>query len=262
MKKQFAQLIIIFLVALLAYACNGTKLAVNNADSVIEYQVKKRLPLYSNQKVDLSKDVAKFLNDHKPLARDLFPLIDSVIDVKPEQLPKKYQELQAVYDQVALNFSGVIAKYMAQLDPKQQTEFFDTLNRENKNLAKRDADDRRDKVHERFETFFDRVSSKQKKLLAKYDPYLEKRSAEHLKDRKDLHAEFKKIFAKESSKESKQEEFLEAFKKYQAKRYDHKSNNEFLLELLPTIEKDQKDHFRKKIEELKEVIKLFIEADY
>jgi hypothetical protein len=68
----------LIIMMLLTVSCIAKKIAVQHTDTLLEHQITKRLPLYSDQKKKLSEDVDKFLNDHKPVVRDMLPLLEKI----------------------------------------------------------------------------------------------------------------------------------------------------------------------------------------
>src|SRR4051794_27692335 len=72
---------VLYLIMLLSYGCGAKKMAVENADTLINHQVNKHLPLYSEQRDQLKRDIDKLLDKEKPVAMDILPVIDQ-IDLK------------------------------------------------------------------------------------------------------------------------------------------------------------------------------------
>lgn len=265
MKKQNNQILqwvlnIIFILAI--GGCAAKKLVVNNADTLLQHQITKRLPLYTDQKSELSDDISKFLNKHKPIAQEALPVIDAIELKEPEKVEEHYQELAQFYDKVSLNFSELLSKHMSELDPKQQKEFFETLDQENRDLKRKDSSDRMEKVQDRFETFFGSITEEQRQALTELKSYFEERNQERIKRREELHKKFKEIYAQDISQETRKDLFIEAFKEYQAKSVNHKKNIQMIKELLPSISKKQREFFKKRTEEVKEILKYFLDASY
>jgi hypothetical protein len=265
MTKQYNQIlmwIVNILFILAVGGCAAKKLVVNNADTLLQHQITKRLPLYTAQRSELTDDISKFLNKHKPLAQKALPVIDAVDLKEPQKVEEHYQELSHFYDKVSLNFSELLSKHMGQLDPKQQKDFFKTLDQENRDLKRKDPSDRMEKVQDRFETFFGSITENQRQALTELKTYFEERNKERIKRREELHGKFKEIFARDISAESRKNLFMDAFKEYQAKSVDHKKNIQMIKELLPSISKKQREFFKKRTEEVKEILKYFLDASY
>jgi hypothetical protein len=265
MTKQYDQILLWILnivCALSVSGCAAKKLVINNADTLLQHQITKRLPLYTDQRSELSKDISKFLNDHKSVAQKVLPFIDAVDLKEPQKVGEHYQELSKFYDKVSLNFSELLSKHMSGLDSKQQKDFFKTLDQENRDLKRKDDSDRTEKIQERFETFFGSINENQRQTLTDLKNYFEERNKQRIKRREELHGEFREIFARDASAETRQDLFMEAFKEYQTKSVDHKKNVEVIKTLLPSVSSQQREFFKKKTEEVKEILKYFLDASY
>lgn len=255
------KLTIFFLCAFL-YGCAAKKLVVDNADSLISYQVTKRLPLYSAQKDKLEKDIESFLAKSKPIASEVLPVIDELNLNSVDKLPQQYNKFESFYLKLAQDFAGLMSRHLAILDKKQQKEFFETLDDENRNLLKKEKEDRIDDVEERFENFLGSVNGPQKQLIRDYADYFHLRAKERLDRRISLHKEFREIFKTDASSESKEKSFQDAFASYQNDSLKNNRNLEILKKIVPTLTKDQKEHFREEAEEVKDVLKYFLTVDY
>lgn len=251
----------LFLAIFVGYGCAAKKLAVKNADIVLEQQIQKRLPLYMAQREVLSKDIDSFLNEQKSFAKEAIPIITSMeLDVK--KVDEQYGQLAQLYQRLALNFSRLMSKHMAVLDEKQQKEFIENLQDENRRLEKSDLDERLEKIYDRFELLFDTISDKQKEMLKKHKLHIEERHKLRLKRRKDLHQKFAEIYGMDLSQEAKAASFYEAFVKYQKDYPEDLKNIEIIKEIIPTLTVEQKNAFEEKTEELKELLNLYLESNF
>lgn len=251
-----------FLIAMLGYGCAAKKMAVSNADTLISYQVTKRIPLYTAQKDELGADIDQFLNKSKPMAKEIVPVIDGITLETPEKVDEQYRKLETYYRRIASNFSKIMSKYMAKLDYKQQKEFFDTVELENKGITKKDKQERIEDVADRMETFLGTVTKAQKDIIESYGDYFMDQTTKRVERRKTLQNRFRNIFAQDASPEAKQELFQEAFLKYQDEGLTSNKNQEILKELIPTITKPQRDHFKREAQEIKDIIAYFIQTNY
>jgi hypothetical protein len=251
----------LFLVAALTSGCAGKKLVAKNADLLIELQIEKRLPLYSSQKDRLAKDVKEFLNNQKPLTKKSLPLI-SKIELNPEKVDEQYDTLNGLYQKLALQFSKLMGKYMAMLDSKQQKEFKENLEVENRALKRMDSDDQLEKTQDRIESLLGTITDKQIKLIKEQKSYFEARHKVRLSRRESLHEEFAKIYKMDLSDESRAVSFYDAFAKYQSSYPENPKNKELIKKLLFTLNADQKAVFTNKIKELKEILNYYLETSY
>ncbi len=260
--RSFDGMVTCLIFLILCYSCAAKKLVVNNADTLLEHQITKRLPLYSKQKKALSEDVTQFLKEQKPRAREVLPVIDKINIDNSDEIGDHYRALAKNYDQIALDFSRVLSKHMAKLDSKQQKDFFNTLAQENRELKKKDPEERTEKIQERFENFFGSINEKQKQKLTDLHEHFEARNKERILRRIELHAEFERIFKNDLSPESRQDLFVKSYADYQKRSVDHKKNIELIKAILPTVSEKQKEFFKSRTREVKEILKYFLEASY
>ena len=254
--------IFILLLFLLLQACTARKLLVENADTLLGHQITKRLPLYSKQKENLNKDIDQFLNKSKPVAQEVLPIIDEIDLQSPEKMEGQYNKLESFYIGLTENFTALLSRYMALLDKKQQKEFFETLDDENRELLKMEKEKRLDKIEDRFELFFGSMKNPQKQLLREYSDYFHTRAKERLERRVKLHQELRTIYDQDLSLEARARAIAEAFAIYQKDALQGNKNLEMLKKLLPTISDSQREHFRNRVKEVKEMLTYFINIEY
>jgi hypothetical protein len=247
---------------LLLPGCAARKMAVSNADHLVTYQITRRVPLYSEQKDLLSRDVEKFLNSTKPMAQEILPLIDEVTLENPAQVEAQYQKFQAFYQDLAQKFSGVMAKHMAKLDEKQQKDFFKNLDDENRDLLKKEKEKKIDQIEERLEMILGTVNAQQKQIIRDYNDYYRARAKDRLDRRLRLHQSFRSIYQQDISPDSREELIQESFVKYQEETLVGNKHIEILKKFLPTISKKQKEYFQNQIKEVSSLLKYFISTDY
>lgn len=251
------KLSLLFLIALLSYSCAGKKLAVENADTLISYQVNKRLSLYSAQKDELSKDIDKFLNETKPKAQDILPIIDDLNLKDPSKLDANYAKVEGFYIVLARDFSSMISKYLAKLDTKQQKDLFETLDDENREILKKEKEARIDSIEDRFETFLGSINSKQKQLVREYSDYFQERAKARLDRRVKLHEKLKGIYNQDVSESSRRIQIQDAMVEYQDAARVGNKNLEMLKKIIPTLTEPQRQHFRKEAQEVKDILRYF-----
>lgn len=256
------KLVFILLLALMVSSCAGKKMAVENADTLISYQVNKRLPLYSAQKEELSKDIDKFLNETKPKAQDILPVIDALNLKDPSKLETQYTKVENFYTGLSKDFSGLMSKYLAKLDNKQQKDLFETLDDENREILKKEKEDRIDSIEDRFEAFLGSVNSKQKQLVREYAEYFHSRAKMRLDKRVKLHGELKGIYNQDVSENSRYNQIQEKMAEYQGETLKGNKNLEILKKIIPTLSSEQREHFRKEAQEVKDVLRYFNSVDY
>ncbi len=252
----------LFLIAVLTYSCAAKKMAVENADTLITYQVTKRLPLYSAQKEQLTKDIDKFLNETKPKAQDMLPVIDDIDLKDPAKLDPQYAKFESFYKVLSKDFSALMSKYLAKLDGKQQKDLFETLDDENRELLKREKEERIDGIEDRFETFLGSINSKQKQLVREYADYFHARSKLRLDRRVKLHKELKSIYNQDVSENSRMIQIQESMLEFQNAGLADNKNLEILKKIVPTLTEEQREYFRKEAQEIKDVLRYFNSISY
>jgi hypothetical protein len=242
--------------------CGMKKLAVENADGLIYYQVGKRLPLYSEQKDDLGKDIDQFLNAKKNTANDVIAVINE-LDIKSEdKVEKHYKKLEAVYIETIRDFSNLLAKYIARLDKKQQKEFFEYLDDENREIVKRKKAQTIDKIEERAKMLLGSVNDKQKQLIREYEGYFHQRNKERVDRRIKFHTKLRSLFKEDLSVDSRTAGMQDAFRSYQAEALEGNKGLEILKKAVPTFTDEQKEHFRNHAQDMKEMLKYYLTVDY
>lgn len=252
---------LLFVFAVLLTACGAKEMVVKNADNVISYQITKRVPLYSDQKDVLKKDIDVFLKKTKPKAQDILPVLDD-INLSGANIDKNYGKLETFYLDLSDTFSDMLSKHMAKLDPKQQKTLFENLDEENGEMKRRKADKNLAKIEERVETILGTITKKQKELLGSYSDYFQARHQSRLDRRLQLHQTLKDIYKNEMSQDSRQKAIHEAFKRYQTQTLEGNKNIEILKKFEPTLNDSQKERLRRHIQEIKELVKYFLTVDY
>ena len=260
-KESTMRIAPFLLITCLGYGCAAKKMTAQHADVLLEHQIEKRLPLYSAQKEQLSKDVNKFLNAQKSFVKEAIPIITS-IELDPKKVDDQYKKINALYNKLVTNFSAIISKYMTPLDEKQQKDFQKILEAENQALKSSKSNDRMEKLNERFEIMFGSISSKQRKLLKEHGPYLEERHKVRMDRREQLQDRFKDIFKMDLSKDAKQNYFNKAFTDYQENYPETSKNIEIIKDIIPTLSIEQKEVFEDKINDLKDILNYYLESTY
>lgn len=251
----------LLIISMIGYGCAAKKMAAENVDIILENQIEKRLPLYSAQKDLLSKDVNQFLNDQKGFAKEALPAISKIeLDVK--KVDEQYDYLNSLYKKLAQNFSKLMSKYMSKLDEFQQKGFKEKLEVENRLLTRTSPVDRMEKIEDQFETLFGTISDAQKKILEDHTKHFNERHKIRLSMREKLHNQFINVYAMDLSQDAKAKYFQEAFSEFQ-NTYPHSDKNkEIIKQLIPTLSKDQKEIFENKVNDLKDILNYYLEANF
>jgi FtsZ-binding cell division protein ZapB len=155
-----------------------------------------------------------------------------------------------------------MGSYMAMLDKKQQSEFKENLKEENQTLKNQSSEERQEKIQERFKSLFGKISHEQVEILNAQKDYFEQRHKVRLNRRKKLHAKFWEIYKMDVSESSKAHEFYEAFEEYQVNYPENEKNKEILKKTASSLSDEQKEVFKRKMNELKEILSYYLETVY
>lgn len=253
---------VMFLIMLLQFGCTAKKMAVENADTLLRYQINKRLPLYSAQKDQMNRDVEIFLNKEKPVAQEILPVIDAIDFKSPEKIEEQYKKLEAFFLRISKDFTVYVSKYLAKLDSKQQKDLFNTLDDENREILKKEKEARIDGLEDKFKMFMGSINGPQKQIIREHVDYFQDRAKLRLNRRITLHQKFRSIFQQDASEATKANLFQEAFDEYQKKSVEGNKNLELLKKVLPTITPDQREYFRKEAAEIKDLIRYYNSIEY
>lgn len=258
---RILQLVLCFCLTFLT-SCAAQKVAVKYADSYVERQIEKRLPLYDAQEEILSKDIDKFLNEHKDRVRAIVPLLDKVSLDDPSSLDEQYPKFTAAYFEIAQDFSKILAKHMSVFDEKQTKEFLEKMREENNEVFLKDKKQRKTKVEERVKSLLGSLTNEQKKILKDNAKTFDEQVVVRSERRSKLHGEFKNILEQEISAGSKEKLIFDAFVAYQKEALSSTKNLEIAKAFIPTLEPEQKQSLRTRMVELQEVLSYFIETVY
>jgi len=256
------KMLLLIMVILSGFGCAAKKMAIDNADTLITYQVAKDLPLSSSQKNALGKRVEAFLNDSKPLANKILETLIKLEPGNPETYAPAYQELEKEYLVLAQDFSKVLSHSMAAFDKNQQEEYFEIQKKKTSKIKQKNAKERITKSKERLEHFIGKINEEQKNLIVTYNEYFEDRAQKRIVRRGELQDKFKEIFAQDVTQAEKEKLIQEAFVTYQKESMVGNKNLEMLKLLQPTLSEEQIKHLNGKKEEIIDLLKYFIKKEY
>lgn len=254
--------IILSLCLVLLASCAAQKVAVKYADTYIERQVEKRLPLTSSQEKVLSKDIDKFLNEHKDNVKKIVPLLNEIDFDDPSSLDGQYPKFITAYEEIARDFSKVLAKHMSVFDEAQVSEFLKKMREENNEIFLRDKKQRKEKIEERVEKILGSLTKEQKQILKDNGKHFDAQIVARSERRSRLHTKFKKIMEQDISSETKESMIYEAFVANQKAALSDTRNLEIAKEFVPTLKPEQKKNLRTRLAELEGIINYFVETVY
>lgn len=254
--------IILSLCLVLLASCGAKKVAVKYADTYIEHQIGKRLPLNDAQEEALSKDVDRFLNEHKDRARSLIPMLEKIDFERSSSLDEQYPKIAEEYSEIAKNFSIILARHMATFDKKQTKSFLSKMLEENQEIFQRDKKDREEKVESRVRSLLGTLTPEQIKILKDSGSIFDEQIVLRSERRSRLHTDFKTILEQDIARESKEKQILDAFVAYQKEALANTRNLEIAKKLIPSLSKIQRTNLKSKIGEIQEILNYFIENVY
>ncbi len=251
------------LLLLITASCGGAKkIVVKYADTYIERQVGKRLPLYDNQEEIFAKDVDKFLNENKDRVRNFIPHLEIINFDSTASLDEQYPKLTSAYLEIAEDFSRILARHMSAFDKTQVKGFLKKIREENNVLFKRDRKERRDRIESRIKSLLGSLTDKQKEILKNHQDVFDDQVVKRSERRSDLHKKFKMILEEDTSRETKENLLFESFVEYQRKSLAESKNLMIAKEFVPTLTPPQKTSLKKNLIEIQEMIAYFIETVY
>lgn len=253
MKPYFSLLIL-----LLISSCAAKKLAVRQADNLIQYQIEKKIPLYTAQKEKLGRDIDKILLELKPEIKKLIPLLKEMPIESPEKVEGHYVIVDQIYQRIETDFTALLATHISSLDKKQQRDFLKTMENDTKEIEDRSETRKKETFERNLKMLLGSVTEKQKDILKSYDAYFQKRATSRINGRKNLETNIAKIFEAEMNREA----ILQAFKEYQAERKKDLQITTILKDFIPTLTAEQKVHLKEKFEEAETLIMEFLKTSY
>lgn len=256
------KMLLLIMVIFSGFGCAAKKMAIDNAETLITYQIGKDLPLSKPQKNELNKDVISFLNGLKPLSTKLQDVLQKFNPADLETIDSTYQELEKSYLIIAQDFSKILARSMADFNQTQQNEYLEIQKKKASKIKKNKPSERLKKSKERLEHFLGHVTEEQQNLLAGQNAYFEERALSRIERRGKLQEQFKEIFSKDITSTEKEKLIFEAFVNYQKESLAGNKNLEMLKVLLPTLKEDQIKHLNSKKNEIIDLLKYFNKKEY
>lgn len=235
---------------------------VSKLDTIIEFRTSSTLQLYVKQDRVLEKDVADYLNAQRSLAPRALELIQSIDIEKPQDSSRVLTEVLAVYRTVDTDFRQVLVKHLLTLDKEQRKAFYEKLKEQNQELFEKLKKDRTDLYQERMQFFIGDLTEAQQKLLRPHEQVFLERDRQRLVKREAFQADIKMIL--EATKDPQRAEKLRArFLQHQQDTFSNTAHVEaFLKDLLPSLNKEQKQHFQEKKLEVLEMVQQFAVTKY
>ncbi len=159
--------------------------------------------------------------------------------------------------------SSHLAKHIASLDASQQKKFFEKLADENESMLQKKNSAKVEQMEDKVEKLIGSLNKQQEKFFDDHQSYIGQKSKARLDRREKLHGQLKTILKQEPDVAIKQSKIEEVFATYQSESIEASySNLPLIKEFLPSMSAQQKEYFRARVQDLKEMINYYIEAEY
>lgn len=255
---------LIYILSLFIFiSCGMKETVVSNLDFIVYHKAHSKLDLYSSQKDALKEDIKKFLNGERVRVEDTRNIVKSIHLRQKDEIPRLIKDLISIYKEIALDFSGVIAKPISLLDTKQQKNFFSALDDENQDMEKKINEVDSKEYYKRFKFFFGDMNDKQEVLINSHHDFFKDITRSRLNKRKVLHAEMRRIYDLSVSSAEKEKLIFAAFKSFQGTTLNNQDQIiAFVMKVIPTLDDKQIKYFDEKKADTLEMIGYFAKERY
>lgn len=255
---------ILCLISILILASCGMKeTIISNMDTILYHKTQSKLDLDSKQKVILKQDIKNFLNEQRLKTVEASKIVQSIDLTQPQKIPLLYPGLIKTYQQVAIDYSLVLAKHMASFSDKQFQIFLKDTAKENKDIEAKINEKESEEYHKRFKFFFDKINESQKKVLKIHMDFFKEQSRLRLNNRQALYQQFKMIAEQKIPTQEREKMILDAFIKYNQNSFHHQDKMIVIIqELIKDLDFKQVKHFNEKKAEALEILTLFSKSEY
>lgn len=247
-------------------SCGLKQIVIPNVDMAIERKLRKDMRLDRTQQKLLANDVDIMLNKLTgPTNKYLYPIVK---DFNIEEINKLKTELlidriNKVYFMASQELAIIMAKYMSQLNERQQRHQKKVYSKENKKIEKRSKDYNTDLIIQRFEFFLGNLNQEQIKIIKEHKTQFMKKNKRRLAQRITLGEKIDNIYKNEKNDLKRQKLFLDSYKEYIKKTQEYfksedtKSTYIMALNVIKASNKKQKERFQSKIETAADWIQYF-----
>jgi hypothetical protein len=129
---KLASFLVIFLPLFLS-SCGIKEVIVANFDLILTKKIGDEFHLNSYQRDSLKKDIQSYLKDQKMLASSVLKQLEKH-QIKNAVVSDDFLYLKGIYTEIAVSFSVVLSKYLAQLNAYQLNKFKLNLQQRNQSL--------------------------------------------------------------------------------------------------------------------------------
>lgn len=256
---KFLTVPLIFLIS----GCAFQRLAVTQLDNIIEIETGSKLDLYRSQKKVLEGDVTQLLESQKPHLENLVTLVNKIDPTKVITFPALWKEIASEYRRIAYAFSGLLAKHLVTLDPKQRAHFFAKMEKENAEILAKSEKQDVESVAKRVTFFFGETTPAQEKVLQRNLPEIKRRTLARLARRQQLHQKLKDILSSTAFAADKERLVLASFENYQIDAgLDQETVVQMMQDLCRELTPEQIQTFKHKRKEALDLIELFKQTEF
>jgi hypothetical protein len=252
----------LFLVTFFSNGCGIKKIAVKHADYLIYHETTKRLPVNSTQKTDVYSDINNFLNDSKLFATKINLILDD-LNIKDERnLEKNYPLLESLYMEILDDFTKIITNQIVRLDSEQQKSFLEKMMIDNEKLNNKTKEERIESIEQKMKNILGKLDDVQKKIIVDHEEYFHQRDIRRKERKVEFCKKLLEIFGRNLSKEIQKQKVDEIFKIYQSDMLRGHKNLDIVKKFASTLNQKQLKHFSHHLENIKEILRLYIQSKY
>jgi hypothetical protein len=250
------------LICLLLSSCGLKKLVVKNLDTFLNYQISKHIPLNTQEKEQVKKDVGALLNDSKAEGANLLKIIKTLNIEDKQNIATKYEEIKGVYEVLSAKFIQLISKTLASLNQEQTINFLKIQNQELKKLELKVKKKDTTAISKGIKTIIGDLTETQEKILKEYEPFFLQKYSDRLQRRIKTIEDIKMILTKSLPSNEKEKALLNILSLNHRKSMDEEKYLEIILKFQPTLTEKQKSHFNQHKLDIEEMIDYFILTKY
>ena len=250
------------LTCLLISSCGLKKLVVKNLDTFLNYQISKHIPLNSQEKEKLKKDVSNILNHSKPEGQKLLEIIKTLKIDDKENVAAKYYEIKGVYEVISDEFIHLISRNLSTLNQKKSKEFLEHQDKEIKKLETKVQKKDTTSIYKGIKNIIGDLTDTQEKILKEYESFFLQKYVERVHRRKKTLEDIKSTLEKSLSSREKEENLNNIINLTHKKSMSDEKFLEIILKLQPTLTEKQKSHFNQRKLDVEEMIEYFISTKY
>lgn len=272
-KVTFVRYTNLIILLFLSSSCVLESYFISNLDFIITNRTSEALSLKSFYKKQLKEDVRIFLNKNRTTSKRVISFLSNTkkeLDQDKLIVKDLYNDLNQIYYSIALDYSEVLAKYIATLEGKRKNKFLKKEMEKNKQILSKIE---RNDISSNFKIYnflWGKLTKEQVRLFNTLQEDFKLQSQNRYEKRLAFQNELKKILSKKNLKK-RRELIKNQFEKFN-KSSNYKVVNKYTLskeKIIKTIQKivntltqDQKEEFIKKLKMVSRWIEKYQSTKY